>query len=52
MKNSEQNRIVDAALELGKEQSWEAVRLYAVAEATSILDKHVLLVSIRTLLSR
>lgn len=36
MENSEQNRIVDAALELGKKQSWEAVRLHAVAEATGI----------------
>jgi len=36
MENSEQNKIVDAALELGKNQSWEAVRLHAVAEATGI----------------
>jgi rpsU-divergently transcribed protein len=36
MKNSEQNKIINSALELGKQQSWEAVRLYAVAEATGI----------------
>jgi len=36
MGNSEQNKIVDAALELGKQHSWEAVRLHAVAEATGI----------------
>ena len=33
MENSEPNKIVDAALELGKNQSWEAVSLHAVAEA-------------------
>jgi AcrR family transcriptional regulator len=36
MENNERNRIVDAALELGKQQSWEAVRLHAVAVATGI----------------
>ena len=36
MENNERNRIVEAALELGKQQSWEAVRLHAVAEATGI----------------
>ncbi len=36
MENNERNRIVEAALELGKQQSWEAVRLYAVAAATGI----------------
>ncbi len=36
MENSEQNKIIDAALELGEKQSWEAVRLHAVAEATGI----------------
>ncbi len=40
MENNERNRIVDAALELGKQQSWEAVRLHAVAAAVGIsLDK-------------
>ena len=36
MENNERNRIVEAALELGKQQSWEAVRLHAVAAATGI----------------
>lgn len=36
MENNERNRIVDAALELGKQQSWEAVRLHSVAAATGI----------------
>ncbi len=36
MENNELNKIVDAALELGKQQSWEAVRLHAVAEAAGI----------------
>ncbi len=36
MENNERNRIVEAALELGEQQSWEAVRLHAVAEATGI----------------
>ena len=36
MEEGEQNRIVDAALELGKKQSWEAVRLHAVAKVTGI----------------
>jgi len=40
MENNERNRIVDAALELGEQQSWEAVRLHAVAAAVGIsLDK-------------
>ncbi len=36
MENNERNRIVEAALDLGEQQSWEAVRLHAVAEATGI----------------
>jgi len=36
MENNELNKIVDAALKLGKQQSWEAVRLRAVAEAAGI----------------
>jgi len=40
MENNERNRIVDAALELGEQQSWEAVRLHAIAAAVGIsLDK-------------
>lgn len=40
MDTSEQNKIVDTALELGKKQSWESVRLHDVAEAAGIsLDK-------------
>ena len=36
MENNERNRIVDAALELGKQQSWEAVRLHSITAATGI----------------
>lgn len=36
MENNELNKIIDAALELGKQQSWETVRLHAVAEAAGI----------------
>ncbi len=36
MENNERNRIVEAALDRGDQQSWEAVRLHAVAEATGI----------------
>ena len=36
MKDSEQNKIINSALELGKQHSWESVRLHAVAEATGI----------------
>ena len=36
MENNTKNMIVDAALELGKNQSWEAVRLHDVAETTGI----------------
>lgn len=36
MESIERNKIVDAALELATQQSWEAVRLHAVAAATGI----------------
>lgn len=36
MESTERNKIVDTALELASQQSWEAVRLYAIAAATGI----------------
>jgi AcrR family transcriptional regulator len=36
MESAERNKIVDTALELASQQSWEAVRLYAIAAATGI----------------
>ena len=36
MKDNDHNKIINSALELGKQHSWESVRLHAVAEATGI----------------
>lgn len=36
MESTERNKIIDTALELASQQSWEAVRLYAIAAATGI----------------